>query len=282
MIEVKNLYKSYGELIALDNVSLNIPSGSITGILGPNGAGKTTLFKILTGLIKASSGEYHIKSDKVKKVGAIIENPHLYEYLNAAENLKVFMRYQGIKSDEEQINLKLKEVGLDPNRRDQVKQFSLGMKQRLGIATALLNEPDALILDEPFLGLDPLGMQDLRAMMKDLAEKRGLAILVSSHQLEELGKVCEFLYLLNQGHITSYGSTAEILHRATQKFKIKGPQLASSKLLQEFKYELANDTLWIECNQSEASELVSKLISEGFQIDEFAPELNLENLYHNT
>lgn len=282
MIEVKNLCKTYGSLLALDDVSLTIHAGSITGILGPNGAGKTTLFKILTELIRPTSGEFSIASEKAKKVGAIIENPHLYEYLSAKENLMVFMQYQGLKVDSDLLNKKLEEVGLDPERTDRVKQFSLGMKQRLGIATALLNEPDALILDEPFLGLDPMGMKDLRQMMKNLSKNRSIAILVSSHQIEELSKACEFLYLLNRGRITSHGKTSDILHRATQKFKIKGPKISESPLFNDLVYDHSGETCWVSCNQNEAAVLVKNLINTGYQIDEFKPELNLENLYQNT
>lgn len=279
MITTKNISKSYGKLAALENISITIERGEIAGILGPNGAGKTTLFKILTGLIEASSGSYTIDSDKAKKIGAIIENPHLYEYLNAIDNLKVFAQYQGLKLHTVEFETLLKTVGLDINRKDQVKNYSLGMKQRLGIATALLNEPDALILDEPFLGLDPVGMKDLRELLIGLAEDKRMAVLISSHQIEELSKVCQQLYLLNKGQITATGTTTEILHGATQRFRIAGKGLISSPLLEPFGPEQLGDLILIKATKTEATTLLTQLIKEGYEIDEFGPELNLENIY---
>ena len=281
MINIDQISKSFGNLVALDEISFSIDKGKIVGILGPNGAGKTTLFKILTGLIKPSSGQFKIDSTKQKSIGAIIENPHLYEYLNGAQNLNVFAQYQGLKLTNEQADTLLINVGLDPKRKDQVKNYSLGMKQRLGIATALLNEPDALILDEPFLGLDPIGMQDLREMLIGLAKEKNMAILISSHQLEELSKVCEVLYLLNKGKITASGPTADILHRATQKFKISGKGITDSDLLKHFKKEQLGDLLIIEATKVEATDLIGKLIAEEYEIDEFGPVLNLENIYQD-
>ena len=279
MIITKNISKSYGELLALDNISITIERGEIAGILGPNGAGKTTLFKILTGLIEATSGTYSIKSDKTKKIGAIIENPHLYEYLNAKDNLKVFAQYQGIKLNSTDIETLLEAVGLDINRKDQVRNYSLGMKQRLGIATALLNAPDALILDEPFLGLDPVGMKDLRELLIELAQEKQMAILISSHQIEELSKVCHQLYLLNKGQITASGTTTEILHGATQRFRIAGKGLITSPLLEPYEPVQLGDLILIKATKLEATALLNQLINEGYEIDEFGPELNLENIY---
>jgi len=281
MIDINNISKSFGNLIALNAISFRVEKGSIVGILGPNGAGKTTLFKILTELIKPSTGNFNIHSQKQKSIGAIIENPHLYEYLNGAQNLKVFARYQGLKLSTRQTDDLLINVGLDPMRKDQVKNYSLGMKQRLGIATALLNDPDALILDEPFLGLDPIGMQDLREMLKSLAKDKGMAILISSHQLEELSKVCQELYLINKGRITASGPTADILHRATQKFKISGRGIAESSLLNDFKVESLGDLLIIDATKAEATKLMRQLIKEGHEINEFGPVLNLQNIYQD-
>lgn len=279
MIKSKNISKSYGELVALDNISITIERGEIAGILGPNGAGKTTLFKILTGLIEATSGTYSIKSDKTKKIGAIIENPHLYEYLNAKDNLKVLAQYQGLKLKSTDMESLLEAVGLDINRKDQVKNYSLGMKQRLGIATALLNAPDALILDEPFLGLDPVGMKDLRELLIELAQEKQMAILISSHQIEELSKVCHQLYLLNKGQITASGTTTEILHGATQRFRIAGKGLITSPLLEPYEPVQLGDLILIKATKLEATALLNQLINEGYEIDEFGPELNLENIY---
>lgn len=279
MITTNNLSKNYGVIKALDRVNLSVKKGEIAGILGPNGAGKTTLFKILTGLITPNSGSFRIDSHKQKKIGAIIENPHHYEYLNAQQNLRVFAQYQRLHLQEESLNELLLDVGLDPERNDQVKNYSLGMKQRLGIATALLNQPDALILDEPFLGLDPMGMKDLRGMLISLALAHQLAILVSSHQLEELSKVCSRLYLLNKGQITASGETSEILHKATQQYRVVGKDIADCDIIRRIDHEIVGDMILFKATKQEAKALIDDLIKGGYEIDEFGPELNLEDLY---
>ena len=279
MISTHQLSKNYGQLLALNGISFSVARGEIAGILGPNGAGKTTLFKILTGLIKPSSGNFLIDSQKSKKIGAIIENPHLYEYLNAKRNLQVFAKYQGLKLTDDEIDEMLHKVGLDPKRADQVKNYSLGMKQRLGIATTLLNSPDALILDEPFLGLDPMGMKDLREMLTKLAADDQLAILVSSHQLEELSKVCGQLHLLTKGCIMASGSTSSILHKATQQYRIVGKGIARSSLIHLIDHELIGDVIIFKATRKEAKDLLKSLIKEGIEVDEFGPVLNLEDLY---
>ena len=169
MISASRLVKTYGTIKALDHVTLEISKGEICGILGPNGAGKTTLFKILCGLVSQDSGTYKIESKKVKAIGAIIEKPALFEYISARQNLMVLSRIQGAPKDRPSIDAALRLVGLPLDRNDPVRHFSLGMKQRLGLAIALINDPDCLILDEPFLGLDPVAMQSLSALIKKLA-----------------------------------------------------------------------------------------------------------------
>ncbi|WP_422353910.1 ABC transporter ATP-binding protein [Roseivirga pacifica] len=279
MIKADSLSKSYGNVRALHEASFTIAKGEISGILGPNGAGKTTLFKILTGLITPDSGSFSITSDKRKKIGAIIENPALYEYLSAHKNLQVLAKMQGLKLSKDQVNEQLTLVGLPTDRHDPVRNFSLGMKQRLGIATALLNNPDALILDEPFLGLDPLGMQKLRELIIRLAKERNLSVLVSSHQLEELSKVCQNLYLMQNGEITSSGSTQEILSKAAFQYRIQGINLSQSETLKSLKATITSNTAWVTVARNDVSALVQQLVNEGVEILEVQPETNLNELY---
>lgn len=279
MIIANSLSKNYGAVEALSNVSFSIAKGAISGILGPNGAGKTTLFKILTGLITQDSGSFSIESKKQKKIGAIIENPALYEYLSAHKNLSILARMQGLKLSKTDIEDQLKLVGLPIDRHDPVRNFSLGMKQRLGIATALLNNPDALILDEPFLGLDPLGMQKLRELIIALAKERSLAILISSHQLEELSKVCENLYLMQKGSITASGSTQEILNKAAFQYKIQGKHLSQSETLKSLNATLENNIAWVSVAKTDISALIQQLLNEGVEVIEVQQETNLNELY---
>ena len=158
MLSGINLSKSYPSKKALQQVSIELVPGQICGLLGRNGAGKTTLFRILCGLIKPDEGEVIVNSARPKPVGGIIERPGLYPYLNATDNIKIFAGVQGIKIDHAFIRHNLTKVGLPIDRKDPVRNFSMGMKQRLGIAIALLNEPECLVLDEPFSGLDPTGV----------------------------------------------------------------------------------------------------------------------------
>ena len=161
MIKTYGLTKKYGSLTALDSIDLTFPKGSICGVLGPNGAGKTTLFKILCGLT-SYDGRFEIESERRKPIGAIIEKPKLYGYMNMFDNLRLFAGIQGVNMDREQVNKMIETVGLALHRKDPVKHFSMGMKQRLGIAIALINNPDILILDEPFSGLDPVGVREFQ------------------------------------------------------------------------------------------------------------------------
>ncbi len=279
MIQIHNLSKSFGPLVALDDVSFEVSKGQITGVLGANGAGKTTLFKILCGLLKQDSGTFQFDSNKKKKLGAIIENPAFFSYLNAKQNLYAFSKAQGLKLSQNEIDQLLKLVGLSNERNDQVSHYSLGMKQRLGIAIATLNDPDILILDEPFLGLDPLGMEELRGLIKTLAREKGLAILISSHQLNEIAKVCETLHVMRKGKIISTGKSYEILNKATGKVSIEGKGILKSQILQRLNAEIHADRATVMLDGMQVEELVDALVEEGIKIRSVHTETALEELY---
>ena len=279
MIQAQNLSKTYKEIKALDKVDLSVKRGEACGILGPNGAGKSTLFKILCGLVTPDSGKFVINSTKKKAIGGIIEKPAFYEYLSAKENLSVISVMQGAPKDNTTLSSLLEIVGLSVDRNDPVKNFSLGMKQRLGIAIALLNNPDCLILDEPFLGLDPLGMQSLRNMIKQFAHDYNLAILISSHLLDELSKTCDSLHIMNNGKIIQSGPTAQILNNSTNDYTICGPNLSDSQILQKQDKKIDGDCITIKLEVAKASFFIKSLIEEGIEITYFGPEKNLKELY---
>jgi len=279
MIHAQNLCKSYKEIKALDGVGLSVKRGEVCGILGPNGAGKSTLFKILCRLVTPDSGNFVINSTKKKAIGAIIEKPALYEYLSAKENLSIISAMQGAPKDNITLSGLLENVGLPIGRNDPVKNFSLGMKQRLGIAIALLNNPDCLILDEPFLGLDPLGMQSFRNMIKQFAHDYNLAILISSHLLDELSKTCDSLHVMNNGRIIQSGSTAQILNNSTNDYTICGHNLSDSQILQKQDRKIDGDCITIKLEVAKASFYIKSLIEEGIEITYFGPEKNLKELY---
>ncbi|MBC7748440.1 MAG: ABC transporter ATP-binding protein [Methylotenera sp.] len=208
ILSVKNLNKRYGALQALKNVSFEIKKGNVYGILGPNGSGKSTTLGIALNVVNKTSGAYSWfggtmeTHQALKKVGAIIERPNFYPYMTAKENLELVCKIKGINYAK--VNEKLELVGLTDRQNSKFSTFSLGMKQRLAIASALLNDPEILILDEPTNGLDPQGIHQIRDIIKQIASK-GTTILLASHLLDEVEKVCTHVLVLQKGVVLYTG-----------------------------------------------------------------------------
>ncbi len=202
VLSLKNLDKKFGKIHAVNNLSFDIQKGNVYGILGPNGSGKSTTLGIILNVVNKTSGEFSwfdgsiTTHDALKKVGAIIERPNFYPYMSAVENLKLVCKIKEIPYDK--IDEKLKDVNLFERKDSKFKTFSLGMKQRLAIASALLNDPEILILDEPTNGLDPQGIHEIRRIIKDIASK-GTTILLASHLLDEVEKVCTHVVVIRNG-----------------------------------------------------------------------------------
>ncbi len=205
MLEVNNINKKFGKQKILQNISFNVKRNSIFGIVGPNGSGKSTLFKVILGLYKSNSGSIKINGYDLKKdfekalscVGSVIETPNMYEGLTGLENLELFKRmFKGV--DENKIKDIVRLVSLEKSIGKKVKTFSLGMKQRLGLAQALINNPSLLILDEPTNGLDPCGIIELREFLKSLDD---VTVIISSHILSEIQNICDEVLILNKGKI---------------------------------------------------------------------------------
>ncbi len=217
VLELKNVSKTLGKRKIVDNVSFAVNSGEIFGFLGPNGAGKTTTIKMITGLLSIDEGEVFINGSNVKNnferalkhVGGIIENPEMYGYLSGRDNLEIYGRMHG-KVSKERIDEVVKIVKLENRIDDKVKKYSLGMRQRLGVAQALLHKPKLLILDEPTNGLDPMGIKELRDNLRYLAEKEGLAVLVSSHLLSEMELMCDRFGIIDSGKIIDIKTLKDI------------------------------------------------------------------------
>lgn len=211
ILSIKNLNKRYGKLQAVKNVSLEIHKGNVYGILGPNGSGKSTTLGIVLNVVNKTSGEYSWfggtmeTHDALKKVGAIIERPNFYPYMTAQENLELVCKIKGI--DYSKVQEKLEVVGLIERKDSKFRTFSLGMKQRLAIASALLNDPEILILDEPTNGLDPQGIHQIRDIIRLIASQ-GTTILLASHLLDEVEKVCSHVLVLRKGEILYTGTVA--------------------------------------------------------------------------
>lgn len=213
ILTIENLSKRYGRIQALKNVSFSIQKGHVYGILGPNGSGKSTTLGIVLNVVNETTGSYKWFDGKMqthealKKVGAIIERPNFYPYMTAEENLKLVCKIKSINYSkiEEKLNL----VGLTERKNSKFSTFSLGMKQRLAIASALLNDPEILILDEPTNGLDPQGIHQIRDIIKEIAAQ-GTTILLASHLLDEVEKVCTHVVVLRKGEILYSGSVDEM------------------------------------------------------------------------
>lgn len=209
ILTIQNLSKRYGRIQALKNVSFSIQKGHVYGILGPNGSGKSTTLGIVLNVVNRTSGDYkwfdgNVQThEALKKVGAIIERPNFYPYMTAEENLKLVCKIKSINYSkiEEKLNL----VGLTERKDSKFSTFSLGMKQRLAIASALLNDPEILILDEPTNGLDPQGIHQIRDIIKEIAS-HGTTILLASHLLDEVEKVCSHVVVLRKGEVLYSGS----------------------------------------------------------------------------
>jgi ABC-2 type transport system ATP-binding protein len=214
-IAVSQLTKKYGERTALSNATFEVPLGTICGFVGPNGSGKTTTIRMLLGLISPTSGSATVLGESISqpekylpRVGAMIEGPAFYPALSGAENLRVLASLGGFPQD--RVEPLLERVGLADRGGSKYKTYSLGMKQRLGIAAALLPNPDLLVLDEPTNGLDPSGIHEVRELMRDLASQ-GTTVFVSSHLLGELEMIAEYLVMLREGNVIYTGSTAKLL-----------------------------------------------------------------------
>jgi ABC-2 type transport system ATP-binding protein len=213
VLNIKNLSKSYGKLKALDNFSLEVNHGEIVGILGPNGSGKTTTLSILLDILKADSGSFYWFGNQPthkqrQRVGALLEAPVFYPYLSAVRNLQIIADIKNLPYDS--IDEVLDLVGLFERKNSKYKTYSLGMKQRLAIAAALLGKPDVLIFDEPTNGLDPQGIAEIRTLITDIG-KSGTTILLASHLLDEVQKVCTHVVILERGQKRGEGRVGEVL-----------------------------------------------------------------------
>lgn len=213
ILDINGISKFYGPIQALDNVSFSVPTGSVFGILGPNGSGKTTLLGIVMDILRATSGTFTLlgqppSADSRKHIGTLLETPNFYHYLSGENNLRIAAEIKG--SGKDNINEVLQKVNLYDRRMSKFMTYSLGMKQRLAIASALLGNPDVLVFDEPTNGLDPVGIAEIRELIKRLAEE-GKTIIMASHLLDEVEKVCTHVAILKKGKLLLSGNVDEVL-----------------------------------------------------------------------
>lgn len=262
LIEVNQVSKKISGRQILENISFKIAPGRIMGFIGPNGAGKTTMLKMLTGLMFPNSGEikicgYDIQKDFEKaafNLGTIIENPEFYNYMSGFRNLQIFANMSRRAITNEEIMQTLAHTGLKGAEKKKVKGFSLGMRQRLGVADATIHQPKVLILDEPMNGLDPEGIKDFRSLMKDFV-RDGNSIIISSHLLSELQEIVNDIFIINRGKQIYAGSIHDFLGKSNNiiHLEVGGNILQAEEILQQHGYQVNNqlNSLEILINQSE-------------------------------
>ncbi|MGE5328501.1 MAG: ABC transporter ATP-binding protein [Deltaproteobacteria bacterium] len=275
-LEIKNLTKRYKNFRAVNNLSLNVPEGKIYGFLGRNGAGKTTTIRMIMGLIKPDSGQIHVLGKDIqqnrlwgaKNIGSIIETPGFYENLTAVENLDITAAMFKVKK--KRIAEVLDIVNLSSCETKKARDFSLGMKQRLGIANALIHSPKILILDEPTNGLDPEGIRDMRDFLRMLSEKHGITVMISSHILNEVQQIADYAGIIDQGSLIEEMDIQSIIegNQSYLLLEVDNPQktLAILKDL-GYKYLTEQDFIRVYCNKSCNSILNRKLVEANICVN---------------
>ncbi|CAG4920039.1 unnamed protein product, partial [Acidithrix sp. C25] len=283
-VRTEGLTKKYGDKIAVNSVDLTIPRGVAFGYLGPNGAGKTTLIRMLLGLTPSTSGQMWMLGEKVPehrslalaKVGAIVEEPRFHEYMTALENLRIAAAVRGPEA-EKRIGESLERVGLGERSKDKVKSYSLGMRQRLGIARCLLTDPELLILDEPMNGLDPAGIMEFRLLIRAFVGE-GRTVVISSHLLDEIEKTCDAVSIVDQGQIIRQGNLSEMFGNPSGEVEIEvGDSEGALSVLSRLSYVssvelVGKNQLKFELNpEVKPSQVNSDLVLAGVLVEKFSP-----------
>lgn len=291
VLEVKGLKKKLGKREIIKDISFSVEEGEIFGFLGPNGAGKTTTIRMLVGLINPNGGSisicgHDLKNDTekaLKEVGAVVENPELYKYLSGRENLMQIARIRNIPKT--QVDETIKLVGLENRIDDKVRKYSLGMKQRLGLAASLLSNPKLLILDEPTNGLDPSGILDFREVVKKAAKERGMAVFISSHILSEVQHLCDRVAFINHGTIKSVENVMnESMETDTDIICLKLLQKIDTNKLLSVDYinsaRKTDDGIEIILLSNKTPELIKYLVNSNYDVQEvFKIRKGLEQRY---
>ena len=289
-ISVRDLSKKYDNRLAVSHINFEVPLGTVCGFVGPNGSGKTTTMRMLLGLITPTTGQGHILGEPIEhperylsRVGAMIEGPAFYPALSGHENLMVLAKLGGFPI--ERVQILLEKVGLAARGKSKYKTYSLGMKQRLGIAAALLPEPKLLMLDEPTNGLDPEGIQEIRALLRDLANE-GTTVFVSSHLLSELEIISDHIVMLRKGEIVFAGPIGDLMAKQQPTIIAKSLEHSDLKKIVEIAQSsghhavIRNDSVHILAAMDWAPELNKATFNAGIVLAQLAPQLpNLEETF---
>jgi ABC-2 type transport system ATP-binding protein len=293
IIKVSNLSKHYREVKAVNDISFTVNAGDIYGFLGQNGAGKSTTIRMLLTLIKPTAGSIELfgrnlfteRKEILRQIGAVIEKPDLYKYLTAYENLSIFARMSGVSVTEKKLHDQLAQVGLTDRAHSKVRTYSQGMKQRLGIAIALIHNPQLIILDEPTNGLDPQGIADIRNLILHLSRHEGKTIVVSSHLLHEIELIANRMLIIDKGQKIIEGSVAELFNPAQTlvHVEVTNPQEVMSWLQtshwSNYVKDQQNNTILLQINKKEVPALTADLVNAGAGILAIQPQNSLESYF---
>lgn len=290
IVEVYQLCKNYDELKAVNNLSFTVNQGDVYGFLGQNGAGKSTTIRMLLTLIRPSAGTVSIfgkdiqknRSEILKGIGAVIEKPDLYKYLSAYDNLSIFARMSGVKVNRTLLMNQLDMVGLADRAQDKVRAYSQGMKQRLGIAVALVHNPQLIILDEPTNGLDPQGIADIRNLIKRLSTEMGKTVIISSHLLSEIELIATRMIIINKGQKIVEGEVAALLDPAHTLVEIDSTDniTAHNKISNSaWGKFLQGDKLQLMMNKADVPQLIKELTAMDIQLLSVNSSHSLENYF---
>lgn len=293
IIKVTNLVKEFRDVRAVDDLSFTVPAGKIYGFLGQNGAGKSTTMRMLLTLIKPTSGEIELfgmnlrlhRKEILRQVGAIIEKPDLYRYLTGWENLRIFSAMSGIRISRRKIMDQLEMVGLADRAHSKVKTYSQGMKQRLGIATALVHDPQLVILDEPTNGLDPQGIADMRNLILHLGRELKKSVMISSHLLSEIELVADVMLIVDKGKKLVEGNVTDLLNPAGTIVELRSTDDAAAREkikrspLAKFLKESNKETLQLSIHKDDVPDLVKQLIQLDIPVVSINARHSLEDYF---
>jgi len=293
IIKVSNLSKHYREVKAVNDISFTVNAGDVYGFLGQNGAGKSTTIRMLLTLIEPTAGSIELfglnlltrRKEILRQIGAVIEKPDLYKYLTAYENLSLFARMSGVSVNEKKLSDQLAQVGLTDRAHSKVRTYSQGMKQRLGIAIALIHDPQLIILDEPTNGLDPQGIADIRNLILHLSRHEGKTIVVSSHLLHEIELIANRMLIIDKGQKIIEGSVAELFDPAQTlvHVEVTNPHevllwLQASNWSDCIK-DQQNNIILLQMNKKQVPALTSDLVNAGAGIMAIQPQNSLESYF---
>ena len=293
IIEVKGLTKKFRSITAVDNLEVNVYRGDVFGFLGPNGAGKSTTIRMLLSLIEPTSGTIKLfgksiknsRNNILKRVGAIVEKPDFYLYLTAYKNLEILGKLSGVENNSKKVMEMLELVGLEKRAHSKVKTYSHGMKQRLGLAQALLHDPELIILDEPTTGLDPQGIKDIRDLLNHLSKDKQKTIFLSSHILNEVEAIASRMIIINNGQTQIEGRVNELLNEDKLKVRFEVDQtekavniIDNSRWKNNF-VEIEKNKIVMEMEKEDISGLNKYLVDNSINVSGVVPTRSLEDYF---